>query len=530
MKKLFYIIPSIAVACGLLSSCINDNSKEADIPLAGITIASDNTISRYVGEVSTYSPSIEWSGEQPSDYTFAWYLNGGEDAICDTQDLTYTFKEVGTSYVTLLMTNKENGLQYGQRFAVTVTSPYSKGWLILSDNSGESSLGFVDPTSFRAYTDIYRSTYGDALGRGPRNLEESCNQHNDQITVLQESDGGVTLDGSTFAKVVTLNGEFIGGEYPAEAGGFTPAFLKYTHRGKDFIASSNGLLYSRNNFYTAFSSSFKFQNAMFSTESEVSVGGGYKAVYVADYTKWYCTAFWDDIRKAWLCQYCFTISSNPTVPVPYAAASYAFTGDGPDLYGGSISDISVLYGQFHNENSRDTDFLTMFKTGGKYYLSFAHWYYNTTRNDVTYTKNNQVEFAPQLNITDDTPFYAPRRYHNDFDSDMHLFFGIGTKLYFYHYETGEYYLYRDLSLDGASGNIVEMAEDNDGHQLGVVTSDGYLDVCDINRSTLTSIRQRNIDVSAKDNGLVLGTASGFPGTAVDLIYKRGEAYNSNMTK
>ena len=127
--KLKYIISLLAFTAAV-SSCYKDDSRDFQIPLAGVSIAADDAISFSVGVEGTYEPVIEWGGTSEADYNYKWTDNGRE-VISTERVLKHLFTEAGDHYLTFQMTDKKTGLVYGRDFKMTANSEFFLGWLVL---------------------------------------------------------------------------------------------------------------------------------------------------------------------------------------------------------------------------------------------------------------------------------------------------------------------------------------------------------------------------------------------------------------
>ena len=158
MKNLKYIFTAICLI-GVLSGCYKDDSTSFSIPLADVTIASHEKIPFKIGEMSEYTPTIEWGGTSQEDYDYKWTLNGRE-VISTELTLKYMFTTLGQQYLTFQMTDKKTGIVYGKDFEITVAAKYLLGWVILSEGTDQSThLSFVDMDNFESHPDIFHKVF-----------------------------------------------------------------------------------------------------------------------------------------------------------------------------------------------------------------------------------------------------------------------------------------------------------------------------------------------------------------------------------
>lgn len=519
------IILPLAVAV-LFCGCYKDDSLEQQIPLADVSIASDDAISFFVGVEGTYEPVIEWGGTSESDYDYKWTDNG-RTVISTERVLKHLFTEPGDHYLTFQMTDKKTGLVYGKDFKMTATSEFFLGWLVLSEGSdGSSKLSFVNLSTFKSYPDIYATMYPDSpLGSSPVGLASQGIRKTDQVTVIQNGgEGAVVLDGSSFKKVVNVADEFIGGGFPEEDGGFKVKAIGYTHRGPDLVLTESGNIYDRigplGSSYSA-----KFQSAMYSTEPFISAAGPAKFTYMTfPGANSYFTPLFDGAGNRWLAYY--TTTTIPMqIPAFDKAAGVEFE-DGFDYCSGMSSDVTMRYAQTYQEGTmRKLMLANVLEKEGSYYVNTAQLELNTTNSHVMVSGLSQKSIGG-YGITADSKFFIPRGSGTDYNDELYVFFNVGSRVYFYHFDTGLAYLYHDFSKDAnaPTGRIVSMIQNGNASQLGVAFSDGHLFICDLSKATLTAVRQNNIDPETYDK-MVKCHVSDIPGTIVSLAFKYGKSDN-----
>ncbi len=528
----YYSLAAVSLALSAaLCGCCKDDSGEYEIPLGQVSIASDDAISFSVGVEGSYEPVIEWAGTSESDYDYKWTDNG-RTVISTERVLKHIFTDAGDHYLTFQMTDKKTGLVYGKDFKMTAVSEFFLGWLVLSEGADKSSrLSFVAFDTFKSYPDIYALMFpGEQLGSEPVGFACYGIRKSDQVTVIQNGgSGSAVLDGSSFKKVVDLSSEFIGGKYPEEAGGFKIKAIGYSHRGTDLVLSENGNLYER---ISATGYNAKFQNSMFSTEPFIPAAGSSKFTYMTfPGANSAISPIFDGGGNRWLAYY--TTNTIPKqIPAFDKDASAEFE-DGFDYCSGMAPDVRLAYAQTYQDNTAGTlKLANVLERGGAYFVNTAQLKLNSTNSHITVSDLSQSALPSDYAITPDSRFFIPRGNTScAFYDDLHVFFSIGSRVYFYHYDTGLAYLYHDFSKDAPapSGRIVAMVQSGDASQMGVAFSDGHLVICKLDKSVLTSIRQNNIDPETY-GGMVLAHIDDIPGEVVSLAFKYGKADNYTLSK
>ena len=528
MKKLIIYLGLILMANCFLTGCIKDDSTSFQIDMPDVTIAPDDAIAFAVGTEGEYAPTIDWAGTDPADYDFLWTYNGREE-LSREQVLRHTFTEAGTFYLTFQMTDRNTKLVYGRDFKMTVSSPFFLGWLILSENDDKSSsLSFVHMTSFESYPDIYKSLYpNDPLGSEPYRMEFHAISKTDQILVMQKGgDGLVEIDGSNLQKVIRTENEFIGEQYPDEDGGFNPVRVAYTHKGPELLLTDKGNIYDRITPSTATVSSAKFQSAMYSTVPFSHVAGPAKFTYFTFPGACNYQLMFDDLNKRWLAYY-----NTTTIPkaIPELIANY---GDKPEVFDfctGMGSDVDLVYAESFNEATNRCALFNVLKQNGTYYVAQSLMNLSTTNYSITVSSADQRVFTPA--VDDQSRYCLMRGSGTSYAADPHLFYSIGKKVYFYHWDTDRSYLYKDFSTgtNAPSGELVSILQNGNATQVAFAFSDGHFYICDANKTTLTNIRQGNIDPTG-ENEIELAHIDNIPGRIVHAIFKYGKASNYTGAK
>ena len=537
MKKSVYIFAAALVA--LVASCAKDDSTSFQIGIPDVRVAEDNAIKFKAGVESVYEPSIEWDGTSPEDYNYAWVMStkNGRDTISTERILKYTFGEIsGTSadaiLLSFLMEDKNTGLRFGQDYQITITTAFFLGWTVLSEGSdGSAHLSFIEMTSFESFPDVFAANYpGVSLGSKPRGLVFHGASKKDEILVLKDdAEGPVELDGVSFAKVSALKDEFVGGELPSESG-FAVNTVAYSHKGSELLLSKSGKIYERTTLSVTGSTYF-FQDALFSPAPFIhSSGQDYCATYYTfPGSASNHTLIWDDLNKRWMSYY-NTSTTVYTVPV-FSPGTCKFDA-GYDYCNGMASDVQMLYAQTYNEASHKPYLAAVYKKGGDYSLITCLCTYTTASAKMTVSNHKQASLNA-CGFDASTKFMMPRGASTSYANDVHIFFNVGKKLYFYRASDAKAYLYRDFTVGSnlPKGDIVNIEQNGNATQMAVSFSDGHVYIMDINKTKVTGLTNGNVDAAnVEKNGLELAHISNIPGTIVNTIFKYGKAANFTGAK
>ncbi len=264
--KLFLTIAACSL---LLGSCYKDKGNYTYQPAVSADFTtyfnslSTNAKAAYLGQPFKLYPKIAFSGyTNPKDtleFDYWWEWIGGlggysnyVELVSEERELNFIPDKLGYVWYRVCARHRPSGLVSFSSIQFNISSPYGKGWVVLSEQDNRSSLSFILPgyqntqaKTGRFYTefkDIYHVIYGgqSPLGTGPQTLRLLLNNVSSSLMVVQGS-GVISLDGMTFEKEVPLEEEFVGQVYPA---GFV--FKDFFFGGRiDAALSANGDLYTR---------------------------------------------------------------------------------------------------------------------------------------------------------------------------------------------------------------------------------------------------------------------------------------------
>lgn len=244
----------------VLQSCYEDKGNYNYIASSklNITLKPENK-KAFLGEPYIYYPKIEFlEGTDTTKFEFWWEFTGtlsegGYDTLCIGRELNFIPQQIGYLWAQLCVRELTTGIITSAKVQLQIESPYAKGWLILTENSGKSSLSYVRPgyvfnekgekiREYKEYRDIYQKLYpNDNLGEKPYKLKQIMNSQASMILVLQDNNP-LYLDGSTYQKIMTMNKEFVGENYPDRWN--IKDFFYGT--GQDMVLGKSGEVYSRN--------------------------------------------------------------------------------------------------------------------------------------------------------------------------------------------------------------------------------------------------------------------------------------------
>ena len=240
----------------LLNGCYEDKGNYDYAELNTVTVnlkpANSYTIYGYAGEEVTVVPELTF--ENPADtleFDYLWKLD--TTVISHERILKYTHQGVCNIFtLQLFVTDRKSGQIYYHSVSLQLDSPYKYGFVILAEKGdGTTALHYLrleKPEDryfyYTPFYNLYASLYPeDPLGRKPLYIAENFTtpgNGGDELTILQEEGGCVTLNGTTLNKEVYLEDEFYRG-YPD---GVSPKLLLYGNVA-DFVIGDNGKVYMR---------------------------------------------------------------------------------------------------------------------------------------------------------------------------------------------------------------------------------------------------------------------------------------------
>lgn len=180
-----------------------------------------------------------------NDLRYEWSIDG--EKVSAERNLRIEPLHVGRHAGSFTVIDAARDIRYSTIFTLLVTSSFSEGWFILSDDGGRSLLSYVDLVDASTPGELVRDVYGDVngepLGSDPRKIRLVAydgQQTTYEWEVLQGS-GGVSIDQSTMTKVIDIGSEFVGGAAPE---GFVPVD-GFQRDGGSIVLSEDGKVYQR---------------------------------------------------------------------------------------------------------------------------------------------------------------------------------------------------------------------------------------------------------------------------------------------
>lgn len=479
MKRYIRII-SLWACLFFMCACYEDKGHYDIVDYNEITSLNiNNTLSKtsvVLGDTVYIFPELKWKytdrDTTQNAFEYRWEYEGS--VVSTERNLKFVPGKFGTTTVYLFVTEKETGVVSRLITSIVTSSAYKTGYLILSAKNEKTSLTFIRRDQYTedgktkyeyvVYEDLYAKAFpGDELGTGPLDVSILPTEWAAADVVLTQQNGGCWyLNGNDFSKRFEISANFIGGEYPEE--GFEPVATRYAGF-CDFVLGRNGDVYSKQK-----------QNA-----------------YMTPYNYLFASApLCTGISQVFDVKVC-EMTSNTDFGYMYDGKNHRFLAcmAGTSMYANSLTgrifpitnnfdpatfvDINdmrgyklIYCGQFNGPN-----FMNILKneaTGEYLYQTYG---LQNMFSSLTLIDAKQEVFAGSQYITDNTIFLRSRTL-------PYLYFGEGTKLYFYDSSTKKTKLYADFSLDPdfKGGQISSIGQSPGCEEIGVGFDNGDLYICD----------------------------------------------------
>lgn len=258
-----------------LSGCLDDNNNYNYGQVNKLVGSISNMEKSYniaSGEVLILTPSFNFNIDtEAPDVSYEWLLDGSLIPEENKASCSFSFERSGVHEVTYSVIDNKSGVKFSKSANITVRSPFTRGWVILSEGgSQESVLSFVG-ASTTSYNIIMYDRTGNAvevkrdslvygsqiirnvlpgLGSHPKGLFLNAGYTtaygvaydvSDEVIVMQ--DRWAELNGKTLERSVYSDEEFRG-DFPAA--GFKPVSIAMTYSAKAML-NEDGYIYWANN-------------------------------------------------------------------------------------------------------------------------------------------------------------------------------------------------------------------------------------------------------------------------------------------
>lgn len=554
MKKIIVYIVALASIVGL-ASCLDDENdyNYNDVNELVGEIKNISTVYNIAsGEELTITPTFKFTLDKENpDVSYEWLLNGKVIQGETGPSCTFSFERSGSHEVTYSVIDNKSGVKFSKSTRIMVRSPFSRGWLILSEgDSNESTLSFVGGSTVK-YTiqviddddgklkDVTRDSlvYGHqiirnvlpGLGSHPTGLALNggfvsgygeVHEISDEVMVMQ--DRWVELNGTTLERSVYTEEEFRG-DLP-EAG-FAPLAAVMTYSAKALLNKDGYIYWANNRFANDFHACAYISVPINNGQKFTGLYPSYKVnpqmlAFPA------CTA--ENKIVGLMDAASTTTIENPLIPESSMSGNVCevttSSGD-PDtrFHLGDKQILSMMPAACRKDWTVDKpSWLALLKDATTYKILFFTW--ETKKNGTIQVKNNMCFEIDLPGLTGYTDMAV-------FNNKQYVVIANGAELWYLQYGIGVQATMKRLHTfaqpikslganDAAEGGW-PVQPDHNG-QLGVVLEDGTFWIYEVwqkknsaNLCTEASINQLFPDPKAE------GPIDNKFGKVVDMLYKYG---------
>ncbi|MDR0544574.1 MAG: hypothetical protein LBG30_04420 [Odoribacteraceae bacterium] len=513
MKKIL-ILSALLLACFCYQACYEDKGKYDYLPINKVTITFDAyTLTAYLGDTLKYTPKITF--EDPSDtlgFEYWWEnkgnmgLLGRREVINEGRELRFLAPIVGQQNIQICVREISSGYITEGSVSINAVSRYSKGWLILREDAGQSKLSFIlpersvpgdntSPHVYTPYVDLYSTLYPDAaLGSGPVALSQMLGSRGlmTAFYILQQS-GSACFNGVSYQQELLLSQEFVGG---------SPANLQpidYMHTGYvAMLMNADHAVYFRSPYYGSNTDFFTYSFANFPMEHQGKLlNVEFFIPSVAGYA--FFTAAYDKEGKRFLWIYAGNVTTGGAIlPAP------AFTLPGEYLDYNNTADANVLYSAFYNEalvgSLGQSHNITVYERGGNYYVQRCR---GTGGQQLSVLPAEQPLYDFTNNPFPNPGFLSANTKFYQLKTRAYLFFATGNNIYWYDHLGGSARLFYTLP---AGAEVVAMSSNPQETELGIALSNGKFVIIDVSNERLMENDTKLYEID-------------LPGRVVDMEYK-----------
>lgn len=497
----------ISMLC-LLQACYKDKGNYNLVDYNQIISITMPTVPPVIlGDTFRVSPLIKWKYPDRDTMAFEYEWRQMDSAVSTNRNLAYTPNIPGYVWLYLYIKEKATGIISRQPMQIQVISAYRAGYLLLTNNNGQSGLTFIrrDATvdasnvthyTYKCFPDVYAKSFpNDALGTGPVKLATKCwpDYTLDQVLVVQDN-STVFLNGTDFSRVIKLSSEFPGQAFPNGA-----RAADYVDGGPtNFVLCNDGNMYWKKNTKTMGG----IHDGTFIDIPIYFEGGGAHISRMVDESIDYSqfVYVYDDLNHRFIGL--FTTTGDD---YRIGGKMYLTNTDAPPPGFVDLNNMAGYTLEYCSDYANASSFMNIIKDNAT-----GQYLYQTYSLSMNYTAlgvsaQHQEVFAGNGFVSNNTVYYRVR-------NSSYLFFGEGSKLYFYDVNTKRVTLYHDFG----AGKVIRITSDANSGELGVALDNGIFYVCSLNNAILGEADPGATGILYQSPNI---------GTIIDLSWKWGSYYD-----
>lgn len=478
------------LVCLCYWSCYEDKGVYDYSPSNGVTISTppvNVVLPAVMGDTFRYFPPITFAN--PDDtlgFEYWWEYRGSTskpqltlDVVCNTRELSFLPRVLGTQTLQICVKEISTGIITSRALTVSAGTVYTKGWLILSEDDGESILSFVRPDRpvsgnftrenrvYVPYVNLYNRIFpGESLGKNPIALRQAVSRVSGTIFYVIQENESVCLNGQSYQKEIPLAQEFIDGA-PA---GFNPR--DYWHGNySNIVLDADGKIYSRSPATGGGTAFFTYSFANFPVEYQGKVLKVDRIIYAMAETG-LLFAVYDKENKRFLWVY----AGGPRTAGTLMKTSYNVDGN---LNYNDTGDADIIYAAYSYERSGQlgagatSNLMVLYSSGGETYVQIATS--TIAQNLVTLPVAGLPLTAVQKKIFSGKTYITPNTKYYKLKTRDYLFFATGGTVYWYDFATNETYAFFNFAGD----EVIDMSSNPQESELGVLLKSGKFATLDI---------------------------------------------------
>jgi hypothetical protein len=507
MKQYIQALLVGAVIMGLLPACYKDKGNYDLIEYNKIlSINAPTTGTVILGDTLRLNPIIKWQYPDRDTMAFEYEWRQVDSVVSTSRNLAYPPDISGYFNIFLYIKEKATGIvtRYAQQ--IQAQSAYKAGWLLLTNEGGKSGLTFIRRDAkkdannqtyyvYKEYPNIYENLFpNDPLGDEPVKLATKVfpDYSLDEVVVLQ-GNSTLYLNGDNFSKKISMRNEFPGRAFPnnAKVVDYVDGFMA------NFALANDGKMYWKRNLKNMGG----LHDGFFLDEPIYFENGGAYISQIIDGTV--------DLSNF---VYVYDSQNKRLMGVYTSGGGNDFMGRKMFLNNATPPpagwvDLNNLTGYtltYSSDHGNGTSYMNILKNDGTGQYIYQNYSLTNVFTAIDVSNQQQEVFAGSAFVNDNTAWFRIR-------NSSYLFFGTGSKLYFYDVNTKKVTLYHDFG----SGDIVKMTTDAVEGELGVAFSNGQFVIVSLKNEVLGNANPGSVGILYQ---------SPFTAPIVDLAWKWGSYF------
>lgn len=471
----------------LLQSCYKDKSNYDLVDYNKIVSITNPPTSIVVimGDTFRLKPIIKWKYPDRDTLAFDYEWRQIDSVVSTRRDLVYTPNIPGYIMVYLYAKEKATGIVTQFQIQLQVISAYKAGWLLLTDNAGQSGLSYIRRDAkkdannvtyyeYKYYPDVYAKMYPESpLGSNPVKLVTKAwpDWSLDEVLVVQDN-SSVFLSGSDLSRRISLSSEFPGRVFPngAKAVNYVDGYAA------NFVLMNDGKIYWKRNAKNIGG----IHEGLFMTVPIYFEGGGANISKMIDISedKSSFIYLYDNLKKRFLAVYTSS-GSNDYI----GSKMFLQNATTPPAGWVDLNNQAGYTMKYCSDYANGNSYMNIIKNDatGQYLYQTYKMQMNYTYVDVS--NQTQEVFAGNGIVSDNTVYYRIR-------NSSYLFLCEGSKLYFYDVNTRLITLYHDFG----AGRIVDITSDAPSGELGVALDNGNFYICSLKNEVLGNANPGSVGI------------------------------------